>query len=500
MKRTILTILDGVGIREEVKGNAFKMANTPNFDYLWKEYPHSLLEASGKLVGLPEGQMGNSEVGHLNIGAGRIVNQPLQLINNFVENKSFFSNSEILNVMNYVKNNNSRLHIMGLVSDGGIHSHINHAIALLKMAKENNINEVFFHVITDGRDTLPDIAHNYVDVLEDEIKAVKLGKIATIIGRYYAMDRDNNWERTKKAYDLFISGIGKKYNNAYEAVKENHNNNINDEFIEPSLIDENGIIKDNDGIVWFNFRPERGKQILSAITNPDIKKFESIKRDNIKLVSMMPISDQIIYNYAFKLEKIDNTLGEYISTFNKKQLRIAETEKYAHVTYFFDGGLDKDINNCNKILINSPKVATYDLKPEMSCNEVTDKLLEEIDKYDLIVLNYANGDMVGHTGNIDAAKKAVEAVDYNLGRLYNKAKELDFTLIVTADHGNCEYMLDENDNVITSHTTNKVPFIVCNKTYKIKDGKLGDISPTILKMMDIDIPKEMTGEVLSEIK
>ena len=499
MKKTILTILDGVGIREEIKGNAFKLANTPIFDYLWKEYPHSLLEASGKLVGLPEGQMGNSEVGHLNMGAGRIVNQPLQLINNLIENKSFFNSSEILNVMDHVKNNNSGLHIMGLVSDGGIHSHINHAIAVLKMAKENNINEVFFHVITDGRDTLPDVAHNYVDILENEFKTYKLGKIATIVGRYYAMDRDNNWERTKKAYDLFISGIGKKYNNAYEAVKDNHYNNINDEFIEPSLIDEGGIIKDNDGIIWFNFRPERGKQILSVITNPDIKRFESIKRDNIKLVSMMPVSDKIIYNYAFKLGKIDNTLGEYISIFNKKQLRIAETEKYAHVTYFFDGGLDKDINNCDKILINSPKVATYDLKPEMSCYEVTDKLLEEMHKYDLIVLNYANGDMVGHTGNIDAAKKAVEAVDYNLGRLYNKAKELEFTLIVTADHGNCEYMLDENDNVITAHTTNKVPFIVCNKTYKVKDGKLGDISPTILNMMDIDIPKEMTGEVLSEI-
>jgi 2,3-bisphosphoglycerate-independent phosphoglycerate mutase len=496
MKPVVLAILDGIGLRDEIHGNAFKQASKSVFEHLWNEYPHSILSASGTSVGLPEGQMGNSEVGHLNIGAGRIVYQPLELINECIKNKSFFDNKEILNVIEHVKQNNSKLHIMGLLSDGGVHSRIEHCVALLKFAKEQNVSNVYLHVITDGRDTQIDSSPKYIEQLEGSIEEYKIGKIADIVGRYYAMDRDNNFDRIKKAYDLYTKSVGKHYDNTYAAIEDNYKNNVYDEFIEPCVIDETGIIEENDGIIWFNYRPDRSREVFYALTNPKFDKFERVFINNLKLVTMMPVSEDVISTYAFRLDDLKNTFGEYISNLNITQLRIAETEKYAHVTYFFDGGLEKTLKDCDRILIPSPKVATYDMKPEMSCNEITDKLLEVIDNYDVVILNYANGDMLGHTGVMEAAIKAVEVVDANLGRLYSKIKELGGILIVTADHGNCEYMLDDNNNIITSHTTNPVPFIVCDKSVALKDGKLGDIAPTMLKLMNIEIPKEMTGNVL----
>ena len=493
----VLCIMDGVGIRDTEYGNAVKMAKKPNLDYLIKNYPHSKLEASGELVGLPAGQMGNSEVGHTNIGAGRIVYQPLQLITNQIKNGEFFQNKNLLETIKHVKDNHSNLHICGLLSDGGIHSHINHLFGLIDLCKKEGISNVYYHVFLDGRDTLPNICLKYLDELSEKIKETSVGSIASISGRYYAMDRDNRWDRVKKAYDVMVTGIGIECNSYKDVIEKNYNEGIFDEFIVPTIIDKNGMIKDNDGLIAFNFRPDRLREIFKAITNPDFSDFEHKNLKNIKLTTMMPVSDEVICNNAFELQKLDNTLGEYLSKNHKTQLRIAETEKYAHVTYFFDGGVEKDLDGCKRILVNSPKVATYDLKPEMSAYEVTDKLIKELDNHlDVVILNFANGDMVGHTGNLDAAIKAVETVDDCIGKIYKKVEEIGGTLIVTADHGNSEVMIDDNGNVITSHTTNKVPFIITDKRIKLEDGKLADIAPTMLYLLGLDIPKEMTGNVL----
>ena len=493
----VLCIMDGVGIRDTEYGNAVKMAKKPNLDYLIKNYPHSKLEASGELVGLPAGQMGNSEVGHTNIGAGRIVYQPLQLITNQIKNGEFFQNKNLLETIKHVKDNHSNLHICGLLSDGGIHSHINHLFGLIDLCKKEGIRNVYYHVFLDGRDTLPNICVKYLDELSEKIKETSVGSIASISGRYYAMDRDNRWDRVKKAYDVMVTGTGIECNSYKDVIEKNYNEGIFDEFIVPTIIDKNGMIKDNDGLIAFNFRPDRLREIFKAITNPDFSDFEHKNLKNIKLTTMMPVSNEVICNNAFELQKLDNTLGEYLSKNYKTQLRIAETEKYAHVTYFFDGGVEKDLDGCKRILVNSPKVATYDLKPEMSAYEVTDKLIKELDNHlDVVILNFANGDMVGHTGNLDAAIKAVETVDDCIGKIYKKVEEIGGTLIVTADHGNSEVMIDDNGNVITSHTTNKVPFIITDKRIKLEDGKLADIAPTMLYLLGLDIPKEMTGNVL----
>lgn len=493
----VLCIMDGVGIRDTEYGNAVKMAKKPNLDYLIKNYPHSKLEASGELVGLPAGQMGNSEVGHTNIGAGRIVYQPLQLITNQIKNGEFFQNKNLLETIKHVKDNHSNLHICGLLSDGGIHSHINHLFGLIDLCKKEGISNVYYHVFLDGRDTLPNICLKYLDELSEKIKETSVGSIASISGRYYAMDRDNRWDRVKKAYDVMVTGTGIECNSYKDVIEKNYNEGIFDEFIVPTIIDKNGMIKDNDGLIAFNFRPDRLREIFKAITNPDFSDFEHKNLKNIKLTTMMPVSDEVICNNAFELQKLDNTLGEYLSKNHKTQLRIAETEKYAHVTYFFDGGVEKNLDGCKRILVNSPKVATYDLKPEMSAYEVTDKLIKELDNHlDVVILNFANGDMVGHTGNLDAAIKAVETVDDCIGKIYKKVEEIGGTLIVTADHGNSEVMIDDNGNVITSHTTNKVPFIITDKSIKLEDGKLADIAPTMLYLLGLDIPKEMTGNVL----
>ena len=481
ISRVLLTILDGAGLRNEVKGNAFKQAKKTNFDYLWNNYPHTELLASGEDVGLPKGQMGNSETGHLNIGAGRIVYQPLELINKSIDDRSFYENEVLLDVMKYAKNNSKKLHFIGLISDGGVHSHINHLKNLLKMAKSNNVEEIYMHLITDGRDTLMDSGYKYVS----EIEKLDIGSVATICGRYYTMDRDKNYDRTLKGYKLMTEGISREYKNSKDVFDDSYKNGIYDEFIEPSLLNKNGLIEKDDAVIWFNFRPDRAIQILSYLENI-----------TSHIATMMFVSNDIKAPFAFKLNDLKNTFGEYISDMGLKQLRIAETEKYAHVTYFFDGGVEKKLNGCDRILVHSPKVATYDLKPEMSAYEVTDKLLENMNKYDVIILNFANPDMVGHTGNMSATIKAVEVVDENLGRIYEKACELGFTLLVTADHGNSEYMIDENNNPVTSHTTNKVPFIVCNKNLQLNEGRLSDIAPTMLELLRLGKPKEMTGESL----
>ena len=493
MKKVVLCIMDGVGIRDEEHGNAVKAANTKILDNLFKFYPHSLLEASGTMVGLPDGQMGNSEVGHTNIGAGRIVYQPLELISKDIKNKNIYNNENINEVINHVNTNDSSLHILGLLSDGGIHSHISHLYGILDMCKNKGVKKLYVHVFTDGRDTLPNSGKYFVKYLKDKLEEINLGKIASISGRYYSMDRDNNFDRIKKSYDVILNGLGKVYPNPLEYIEKCYNEGITDEFIKPVICDKEGIIKSNDGILVFNFRPDRLRELFSAITNPNFDKFPQKKLKNIKTVTMMPVSDEVICKNAYNHQKLDNTLGEYLSEKGIRQLRIAETEKYAHVTYFFDGGIEKDLINCDRILIPSPKVATYDLKPEMSAYQITDKLLEVIENYDFVVLNFANGDMVGHTGVFDASIKAVEVVDECIGKIYNKVIELDGVMVITADHGNCDYMLDENNNIITSHSTSLVPFIITDDKYKLKNGKLADIAPTILDIMNIEKPIDMTG-------
>lgn len=494
----VLCILDGVGIRKEEYGNAFLAAKTPQFDFLWNHFPHTLLEASGTLVGLPEGQMGNSEVGHMNLGAGRIVYQPLEMINQSIREKSIFRNEPLLTVMDYVKEQHSKLHLCGLLSDGGIHSHINHLFAIMEMAKKQGIQQVYIHAFLDGRDTLPQVATTFLKALQNKIDELGIGGIATIAGRYYAMDRDNRWDRVEKAYQNMTIGNGIFTTDIEQAIKESYEKGNNDEFVEPMIVDKEGLVAPNDGMICFNFRPDRLRELFSAFTNPNFNGFERPFLENIKLVTMMPVSDEVICTNAYGLQSLDNTLGEYLSKQGKTQLRIAETEKYAHVTYFFDGGLERDLPGAKRILIPSSKVATYDLKPSMSAKEITEELINELktEYYDVVILNYANGDMVGHTGDFEATVEAIETVDTCLGKLYTILKELDGTLIVVADHGNCDKMLDHEGHIITSHSTSKVPCIITRDDITLQEGKLADVAPTMLALLSIPIPVEMTGENL----
>ena len=498
MKKVLLCILDGVGLIPDKYGNAFYNANTKTIDKLMKNYPNTTLEASGEFVGLPSGQMGNSEVGHMNIGAGRIVYQPLGLINAKIKQNALSENKVLLSIFDHVKTNNSKLHIMGLLSDGGIHSHINHFFALLSTAKEQEIKEVYFHIFMDGRDTSPYSGEKYIDELTNKINEIGLGKIASISGRYYAMDRDNNYDRVKLAYDAMTTGSKKTYYSAKEAWKANQDRNITDEFIEPATILEEGLIKDGDGILFANFRPDRVRELASLLTNPKINPFPKKQLLNIKLATLMPVSDEVISTPLYHLENLVSTLGEYLSTLGLTQLRIAETEKYAHVTYFFDGGVEKELKGEKRILIPSPKVATYDLAPEMSAYKITDALLLEIEKNhpDFIALNFANGDMVGHTGNYDAAIKAVETLDNCLKKIIDQINLKEYDIIITADHGNCEVMINKDGSINTQHTTNVVPLIILNKDVHLRKGKLGDLAVTILNLMNQEVPKEMTGNNL----
>jgi len=500
MKPLLLCIMDGCGIRDNEYGNAFKQAKTPNFDYLLNTYPNCKIDASGKSVGLPNGQMGNSEVGHMNIGSGRIVFQPLEFINNSIEEKTFFQNDELLNVIKHVKENKSKLHLIGLISDGGVHSHINHLMALLNMCKINNIEKLYLHLFTDGRDVEPRSAYKYLKQVIDKLQEIGIGQIATIGGRYYGMDRDNNYDRLIKAYDVIVNDKGPRCSSIKNYIDESYMENITDEFFVPAIFADGGNVEENDGIIAFNFRKDRLKEFFTAITNPNFNNMEVTRFKNVKTITMMPVVESVIANHAFDGPNLKNILGEYLEKNNLSQLRIAETEKYAHVTFFFDGGKEEDYKKEKKILIPSPKVATYDLKPEMSAYEVTDALLPELDNFDVIILNFANGDMVGHTGVMEAAVKAVEAVDYNLGRIYKKVNELGGVMLITADHGNCEEMLDDKGNVLTAHTTNFVPLIITKKDVKLNNGKLGDIAPTMLDLLNLPKPQEMTGTSLIKDK
>lgn len=499
MKPLVLCIMDGVGERESAHGNAVKAASTPNLDMLKNKYGFSKLEASGSKVGLPNGQMGNSEVGHMNIGAGRVIYQPLELINHAIEERTFFQNEEILKVMNHVKKEHSKLHIMGLLSDGGVHSHIHHLLALLDMCKQNNMERVYLHFCTDGRDVDPRSAYSYIQQVEEKIAQVGIGSIATIGGRYYTMDRDNNYDRLKKGYDVIVNGIGPKSSSIKDFIEESYAKDITDEFFIPTIFDETGKVEENDGFITFNFRKDRLREILTSLTNPDFKEMEVVRFSNLAVLTMLPVVESVIAPHAFNDPEPIHILGEVLEKNGLSQLRIAETEKYAHVTFFFDGGKEVDYAKERKILIPSPKVATYDLKPEMSAYEVTDNLLSVIEDFDVIIINYANGDMVGHTGVFDAAVKAVEVVDECIGKVYEKVMELGGVMLITADHGNSDYMLDDNNHVITSHSTSLVPFIVTKENSKVEDGKLADIAPTILHLLGLEIPEEMTGTVLTHV-
>ena len=508
-KQYILMILDGVGLNSEEKGNAFKQASTPNIDKYIEKYPNTYIKTSGMAVGLPDGQMGNSEVGHTNIGAGRIVYQELTRITKEINEENFFENGVLKKAVNHVKNNNSNLHLIGLVSDGGVHSHIDHLYALLEMAKRNDIQNVFVHAILDGRDTSPTSAIEYLKSLENKMKELGVGKIATLSGRYYAMDRDNRWDRVNLAYDAIVNSKGNTFKTVQKAVETSYEAQEFDEFVKPIVIvdDEQkpiSCICNNDAAIYFNFRPDRARELTKTITEKDFTEFETKNIDNLFFVTMTQYDESLRnVEVAYKPQVLENTFGEYISKLGYTQLRIAETEKYAHVTFFFNGGREDTYPGESRILVSSPKVATYDLKPEMSAYEVTDKALEAIDSqnYDVIIMNFANGDMVGHTGNIEKAIEAVEAVDNCVGKIISKLEEIDGEAIITADHGNCEYMLDlKTGEAITSHSTFDVPMIVIsNRVRSISSGRLCDLTPTLLTLMEEEIPTEMTGTSLVEL-
>ena len=505
-KLTMLMILDGFGENPNNEGNAVNLAKKPNIDKLRKICPVSHIDASGAAVGLPDGQMGNSEVGHTNIGAGRIVYQKLTKITKSIEDGDFFSIPEFTEAIENVKKNNSKLHIMGLLSDGGVHSHQRHLYGLLELAKRKGLdNNVFIHAFMDGRDTLPASGEGYIQELQEKMKEKGVGKIATLSGRYYAMDRDKRWDRVEKAYNALVKGEGVLAKDPIQAIEESYQQEIFDEFVVPTVItDANdqplAKIENGDSVIFFNFRPDRARQLTRAIVDDKFDGFKTDKLD-IDFVCMTEYDDTMPnVKIAFKPEELTNTFGEVVSKLGKKQLRIAETEKYAHVTFFFNGGREEPYPGEDRILVNSPKVATYDLQPEMSAYEVTEKVVEAInsEKYDTIVLNFANTDMVGHTGNIDAAIKAVEAVDKCVGEIVEAVQKQNGVLLITADHGNAEQMIDyQTGEPLTSHTTNLVPLILVGmENVELKDGRLCDLTPTMLDIMEEQKPKEMTGESL----
>ncbi len=498
MKKVILAILDGVGVKDSLYGNAFKQSNTKTIDFLLNKYPHSLLKASGESVGLPKGQMGNSEVGHMTIGTGRVTYQPLLKINWAISNKEFFKNEQLLDVMSHVNKNDSKLHILGLLSDGGVHSSIDHIFSLIKMAKENGIKKLYIHVFLDGRDTAYNSALKYLDELDLYLKEINLGIIGTISGRYYAMDREEFYDRIKLSYDVIVNNYGPYEPDYRKLITESYEKEEYDEFVKPTIINKGGVIESDDGLILANFRPDRVSELFEAITNPNFDKFQTRKLENIKLVTMTDVSDKIICNVAFKNELITNTLGEVLDQNNYKTLRIAEVSKFPHVTHFFDGDRDLNLNNTTKIKIPKKDVATYDLYPKMSAEEVTKKIVGQIKNYDFIIVNYANGDMVGHTGNFKAATEAMEEIDHSIKKLYNLSLANNFLLIITADHGNLEEMLDEHGQILTTHTTNPVYFIVCDEHYNVKNGSLSNIAPSILSILNLPIPKEMDKNIIIE--
>ena len=499
MRKVLLCIMDGVGISEKKLGNAFLNANTPTLDRLMNEYPNIKLKASGNAVGLPKGQMGNSEVGHSTIGSGRVIYQSEEKINNSIRDGSFYHNKAFLKAINHAKNNNSKLHLIGLISDGGIHSVISHLFSLLELCKKEQFDNVYIHAITDGRDTSPTSGIKYIRELEEKIKEIGVGKVASIGGRYYMMDRDNNYDRVSLAYNMLVDGKADIYTDAASAWQANQDKGITDEFILPSIILRDGRIGNNDAIITFNYRPDRLRELYASLSNKDFTTFSRTILNNLCVVTMMPVAEEVICENAFAVENVNNALGEILAKNNLSQLRIAETEKYIHVTYFFDGGREIELNKCKKILIPSPKVATYDLKPEMSAYKITDSLLEELKKEpDLVVLNFANGDMVGHTGVYKAGIKAVEVVDECINKIIANLDLDKYTMLITADHGNCEEMINDDGSVNTQHSTNLVPLIILDKniSFNTDIGSLADIAPSILKIMNLPIPSEMDGKII----
>ena len=495
-------ILDGFGLNPEKHGNAIANAEKPNLDGIFQNYPNTSLAASGLDVGLPDGQMGNSEVGHLNIGAGRIVYQELTNITNHIEDGSFFENQALCNAVDHVKKNGSTLHLLGLLSDGGVHSHITHLFALIDMAKEKGVENLVIHCFLDGRDVPPRCALTYTNELEAYMKKKGLGKIGVISGRYYAMDRDKRWDRIQMAYDAMTLGEGDHAQTPKEAIKNSYSRKIDDEFLVPCILDENNVVNNGDAMIMYNFRPDRAREITRAFVDKDFDGFSRTKTiDDLCYVCMTQydatMPDVLV---AYPPEHYTNTLGEYISGLGMKQLRIAETEKYAHVTFFFNGGVEEPNENEDRILVPSPKVATYDLQPEMSAYQVTEKVLAAIDeeKYDMIILNFANADMVGHTGVMEAAVKAIEALDVCVDKICSRILEKDGQVFLTADHGNADTMIGPHDEIITAHSLNPVPFVnISNDPAGLKDGgRLADIAPTLLDAMNIEIPGEMTGKSL----
>ncbi|PLT32165.1 2,3-bisphosphoglycerate-independent phosphoglycerate mutase [Bacillus sp. V5-8f] len=501
-----LIILDGFGCRSESKGNAVAQAKKPNFDRFWNTFPHTELTASGEAVGLPAGQMGNSEVGHLNIGAGRIVYQSLTRVNVAIREGEFQANETFLNAMKHVKEKGTDLHLLGLLSDGGVHSHINHMYALLKLAAKEGVKNVYIHGFLDGRDVGPQTAKGFIEEAEAEMKEIGVGKFATISGRYYSMDRDKRWERVEKSYRSMVYGDGPAYSSAMECVEDSYDHGIFDEFVIPSVITaEDGkpvaTIKDNDAVIFYNFRPDRAIQISNTFTNEDFRAFDRGPGhpQNLHFVCLTHFSETVKGYVAFQPVNLDNTLGEVLSQHNLSQLRIAETEKYPHVTFFMSGGREDQFPGEERILINSPKVATYDLKPEMSAYEVTDAVVEQIenDKFDAIILNFANPDMVGHSGMLEPTIKAVETVDECLGKIVDLIVSKGGTAIITADHGNADEVVTLEGNPMTAHTTNPVPVIVTKNGVTLRtDGILGDLAPTMLDLLNVEKPVEMTGTTL----
>ena len=506
-KPTVLMILDGYGLNENTNGNAVAQAATPVMDKLMAEYPFVKGNASGMAVGLPDGQMGNSEVGHLNMGAGRIVYQDLTKITKEIQNLSIFENKALLAACENVKNNGSALHLFGLVSDGGVHSHNSHIYGLLELAKRQGIEKVYVHCFLDGRDTPPASGKEYVEELEAKMKEIGVGKVASVMGRYYAMDRDNRWDRVEKAYRALVCGEGEQAVSGPEGIKASYDKDTTDEFVLPTVVVEDGkpvaTIKNDDSVIFFNFRPDRAREITRTFCDDAFDGFERGDRVKTTFVCFteydVTIENKLV---AFVKEEITNTFGEYLAAHGLKQARIAETEKYAHVTFFFNGGVEEPNEGEDRILVKSPKVATYDLKPEMSAYEVCDKLTTAIksDKYDVIIINFANPDMVGHTGVQEAAIKAVEAVDECVGKAVEALKEVNGQMFICADHGNAEQLIDyETGEPFTAHTTNPVPFILVNAdpAYKLREGGcLADIAPTLIELMGMEQPKEMNGTSL----
>lgn len=505
-------ILDGWGEGEKCARNAIALARPEHFKRLRNSYPDSCLNTSGKYVGLPWGQMGNSEVGHLNMGAGRIVYQDITRISNAIEDGSFYTNPIFLAAAEKVRSRAGALHLMGLVSDGGVHSHMDHIYALLKFCQMQGLPEVYLHAFLDGRDSDPHQGLKFVDHLQEEMQELGIGQIATVMGRFYAMDRDKRWRRVYRAYQAMVMGQGHLALDPLAAITQSYEAGISDEFVEPVVIlnkqgSPRGSIKDGDSVIFFNFRADRAREISHALVDVDFEPFPRDKRPNIHLVCMTQYDINLNFPIAFRPQSLDNTLGEWLALHNMKQLRIAETEKYAHVTFFFNGGVEQPNPGEDRILIPSPPVETYDLKPEMSAKEVTDRVIQEIERnyYDVIILNYANADMIGHTGNLEAAVKAVHTVDICMQRVVERVLQKKGVVLITADHGNCEEMIcPGTGGILTAHTTNQVPFILVSDEHRGQslrpEGSLQDVAPTILELLGLAAPPEMTGRSLIESK